>query len=203
MLSSTSNTFEPNELSQWPLLSSIYSEILRLYSGVFLIVASPPGDDVPLGPWKFPSCSLGMVSSAVAHTDESVWNTKDGAYPLDTFWADRFLIYPEDVTSGPIRPEARAARTSKAPKKQEAEFSKINNETPRYSTEGLEGSWIPYGGKLCDRHGTSIHSSRTDADKVSLRYRRIWHMSRPFSRQRHDHVNVCFAGYGEGRGNPH
>ncbi|KAI1078088.1 cytochrome P450 [Whalleya microplaca] len=126
-----------------PLLSSIYAETLRLYSNVFLMVASPPDTDVPLGKWKFPRRSFGLVSTALAHTDKRFWNTKDDAYPVDTFWADRFLVYREDPESGPIRPEFRADRMNW--QQEERNFQDKSRSNPRYSTEGLEGSWLPYG----------------------------------------------------------
>ncbi|KAI2471074.1 Pfs, NACHT and ankyrin domain protein [Annulohypoxylon bovei var. microspora] len=125
---------ETKQLNKLPLLSSIYAETLRLYSSVFLMVASPPDTDIPLGKWIFPRRSFGLVSPALAHMDENFWNTKDDLYPVDTFWADRFLVYPGNPASGPIKPECR---------KQKVEDR--GDGEPYYSSEGLEGSWIPYG----------------------------------------------------------
>ena len=104
---STFSKISPKELYKLPLLSSIYAETLRLYSQIFLVRASPPDRDVHLGKWLFPRGSFGIISTAVAHTDKDFWNMREGRYPVDTFWADRFLVEPGDPMSEPITPEAR------------------------------------------------------------------------------------------------
>ncbi|KAI0837147.1 Pfs, NACHT and ankyrin domain protein [Hypoxylon sp. FL0890] len=136
-------TLDTKEFNKLPLLSSVYSETMRLHSNVFLMSASPPDTDVHLGKWKFPRGSFGLVSPALAHMDESFWNTKDDKYPVDTFWADRFLVYPADPASGPVRPEARAEGMIERLGKQKREDK--SDDEPYYSTAGLEGSWLPYG----------------------------------------------------------
>ncbi|KAI1413211.1 cytochrome P450 [Hypoxylon sp. FL1857] len=141
--SSSFDALDAKQLNKLPLLSSIYSETLRLHSGVFLMLASPPDTDIHLGKWKFPRRSFGLVSPALAHMDESFWNTKDDMYPVDKFWAERFLVNPSDPSSGPIRPESRGEGMSERLDRQKRE-DKSDSE-PYYSTTGLEGSWIPYG----------------------------------------------------------
>ncbi|KAI1765019.1 cytochrome P450 [Hypoxylon sp. FL1150] len=141
--SSPSEWLDSKQLKNLPLLSSIYAETMRLYSNAYLMVASPPNTDVSLGKWKFPRRSLGLVSSSLAHTDDNFWNTKDDLYPIDTFWADRFLVYPNDPTSGPIKPEIRAAMTNERPRKERVENG--NKGAPYFSTNDLEGSYMPFG----------------------------------------------------------
>lgn len=81
-----------------------------------------------------------MTNTWLAHTDEQVWNTKGGLWPLDRFWPQRFLVYPGDPTSGPTKGGSPVPGTENQ-EEQEAYFS----------VEGLEGAWIPFGGTLnCD-----------------------------------------------------
>ncbi|KAI1777004.1 cytochrome P450 [Hypoxylon cercidicola] len=141
---SSFDKLDSKQLRSLPLLSSIYAETMRLYSNVFLMVASPPDTDVSLGKWKFPRRSFGLISSSLAHTDDNFWNTKDDSHPIDTFWADRFLVYPGDPTSGPIKPEIRAAMTSERLQQQRVEEG--SKGSPYFSTKNLEGSYMPFGG---------------------------------------------------------
>ncbi|KAL4821207.1 cytochrome P450 [Aspergillus spinulosporus] len=126
------------------LSRSIYAETLRLYvqSYVTRCSAHAPAD---IGAWRLPQNKVAMVSSYVAHMDDNVWNTQDGAQPLTKFWADRFLVDPHDTTgrSGPLRRERRAPRTAGVDAKCDLEE---RAEKPRFSLRGLEGFWIPYGG---------------------------------------------------------
>ncbi|RYC57754.1 hypothetical protein CHU98_g8454 [Xylaria longipes] len=121
------------DLWKLPLLSSVFAEVLRLYVDVLLIFSSPH-QDVFVGKWRLPKGEKAIVSTSIAHRDESVWNTRGGQFPLDTFWADRFMIDPSDPLSGPV---VRNAEKSQKPGSQKQPF---------FSTQGLESSWIPFGG---------------------------------------------------------
>lgn len=122
------------ELSNSPLLSSIYAETLRLYVRTFTIVSSPL-ENVSLGKFWLPRGKLGLVNSHMAHQDNEFWNTRKGLHPLDTFWAERFLIDPADPSSGPSKLVPGVSHHD------------VSNGAPYFSLKGLEGSWIPYGGK--------------------------------------------------------
>ncbi|KAI0384469.1 hypothetical protein F5Y04DRAFT_277845 [Hypomontagnella monticulosa] len=111
--------------------------MLRLYPGVSLMITSPNDTDVLVGKWKLLRRSFGLVGTALVHMDDSFWNTKDDLYPVDTFWADRFLVDPTDPSSGPIKPEIRASKRT--------DREDAGDGEPYYSTDNLEGSWIPYG----------------------------------------------------------
>ncbi|KAI0146833.1 cytochrome P450 [Xylariaceae sp. FL1272] len=131
------------DFKQLHLLSSVYGETMRLYSNVFLVLESPPNKDIPLGKWKLPRRSTGLISSYLAHTDDQFWNTKDDSHPVDTFWAERFLIYPTDPLSGPIKPEIRARRRN-----EQVEHKRDGVQTtgsPWFSTSHLKGSYMPFG----------------------------------------------------------
>ncbi|KAH7311265.1 Pfs, NACHT and ankyrin domain protein [Stachybotrys elegans] len=117
-----------------PLLSSIYAETLRLYVKVYSLYRSPH-DDVQLGRWVLPKGAVAVLNSGPSHMDPTFWNTMDGKHPVDSFWADRFLVDPSDPQSGPVNPECR-----------ETTAEKRTATKPYFSTEGCEGAWIPYGG---------------------------------------------------------
>ncbi|KAI1363926.1 cytochrome P450 [Xylaria arbuscula] len=124
-------------LSKLPLLSSVYAEVLRLYIEASVVV-TPPIADAELGRWRLPKDDVAMVNPSISHRDVSFWNTKDGLHPVDTFWAERFLVDPQDPSSGPIRPDIRAQVLK--------EESNNPGDKPFFSMDGLDGIWIPYGG---------------------------------------------------------
>lgn len=121
-------------LSNSPIISSIYAETLRLHVQTFTVVSSPI-ENISLGKFWLPRGELGLVNSHLAHTDNEFWNTKEDSFPLDTFWAERFLIDPADPSSGPSKLGPGASH------------HESTNGAPYFSLKGLEGSWIPYGGK--------------------------------------------------------
>ncbi|KEY66051.1 hypothetical protein S7711_09416 [Stachybotrys chartarum IBT 7711] len=122
------------EIWDLPLLASIHAEILRLYVDVLLIFSSPH-EDALLGRWRLPRGKKALVSTYIAHRDEKTWNTKDGLHPLDTFWADRFIVNPLDLSTGPLKD------------RKTVHHNREQDGKPYFSTEGLDGLWIPFGGK--------------------------------------------------------
>ncbi|TVY84387.1 hypothetical protein LSUE1_G000788 [Lachnellula suecica] len=151
--SGPSSVAQPNisALAADPLLLSVYAEILRLYVKVHAAFSSPH-EDVDLGKWMLPKGGIALISSEPAHMNATFWNTKDGKYPVHSFWADRFLVDPSDPTSGPILPEVRV--------KTSLQIKPTNlQREPYYSTEGCEGSWVPYGGghSMCPGRFFSKH----------------------------------------------
>ncbi|OTA63683.1 cytochrome P450 [Hypoxylon sp. EC38] len=127
-------------LSTNPFLSSIYAETLRLHVKSFTVVSSPLSD-VSLGKYRLPKGDIGLVNSHPAHMDEHFWNTKNGAHPLKSFWADRFLINPADPLSGP----RKGAYQNQSPEHLNGQEGSGDGK-PYFSLKGLDGSWIPYGG---------------------------------------------------------
>lgn len=135
---------EPHQLEKgMPLLSSVYAETLRLYIKLHSVYSSPH-EDVDLGTWKLPKGSPVILSSEPSHMDATFWNTQDGRHPVGSFWADRFIVDPSDPESGPVRPECR---------KPLVRPEKYEEMKPYFSTQGCEGAWIPYGGKLNSHPG--------------------------------------------------
>lgn len=106
-------------------------------------MASSPHDDVSLGKWKLPRGATGVVSSGISHMDKKYWNDAGGKHPLSEFWPDRFLVNPADPSSGPVRSDQIRPMRSR---------SGDGSRKPYFSTEGLDGVWIPYGGNSSYPH---------------------------------------------------
>jgi hypothetical protein len=126
-----------SDLIKDPLVSSVQAEVLRLYVNVCVMVNSPHSD-VPLGKWWMPKGSTALVHSSVTHKDERFWNTQDGNHPVQSFWADRFITDPNNKLSGPVLPELRD---------KDLPDPQRNEGKPYFSLQGLEASWMPYGGR--------------------------------------------------------
>lgn len=123
-------------LEKDPLILSMYAETLRFGVQIHIPRCSPHRP-LTVGNSIIPSNKLILVNTWLAHTDESAWNTRDMRFPLDNFWARRFLVDPKDAQSGPAKP----FNGQKYP-------SSIKSRDIYYSTDGLEGAWIPFGGKF-------------------------------------------------------
>lgn len=130
---------EIKALAADPLLLSVYAETLRLYIKVHAAFSSPH-EDITLGQWVLPKGGIALISSEPAHMDADFWNTQDGKHPLQSFWADRFVIDPSDPSSGPIIPELRESMSFGK------DATSVPKTEPYFSTEGCEGAWLPYGG---------------------------------------------------------
>lgn len=135
---------EPEKLSKIDLLSSIYAETLRLHVSISVPVI-PMHGDLTLGKWRIPKGSYGLISAGIAHTNRDAWNTREDRYRLQSFWADRFILDPCDPLSGPCK-----SRTNQPwfNMRHSEDDSNREKQQPYFTTQGLEGSWIPYGGKL-------------------------------------------------------
>ena len=82
-----------------------------------------------------PRDEIVLIATIPSHIDTKIWNIgKAGEHPLDQFWAERFLVYPGDPTSGP--------KTNKY----HQVLDPSERGKPRFSLNGLGGIWIPYGG---------------------------------------------------------
>ena len=128
------------------MLNSIFAESLRLHGTMYSMLTAD--SDVDLGKWVLPRGKVALVNSGLCHMDETVWNTRDGLHPLPEFWADRFVVYPEDPTSGPLNAEMRCTSGIGVGKGRSREISS-GKPKPFCSFEGLEGSWVPFGGEFC------------------------------------------------------
>lgn len=142
-------TMQIDSLCRMPLLQSMYAETLRLYTSLFSL-RSASHTSFAFGDFIIPKDELVAVDSRVAAMDSNVWNTgtltadADAPHPLDRFWADRFLVVPDDRTSGPLRVHPAGPKTSVPGSS--APLHGNGRDTPRFSTDGLTGAWVPYGG---------------------------------------------------------
>ncbi|CAE7194177.1 hypothetical protein P3342_009588 [Pyrenophora teres f. teres] len=116
------------------LLQSVYAETLRLYVQSYITRCSPH-EDVPVGSWWLPRNEVSMVASYTSHMNTDLWNTREGKHPVTDFWAERFLLDPNDDQSGPLK------RTG-----EEKVPAKAGDVGVHFSNKGLGGAWIPYGG---------------------------------------------------------
>jgi hypothetical protein len=130
--------FDIKPLLLSPLLQSVYAEALRMRVIMFHN-RSPALRDYKFGPFTLRKGGLVILPTVVASHDSGLWGssrTACGTRPLDQFWAERFLVPEKDQGS-----EASEARNSNSTKAADGLSKKMT-----FSTQGLEGAWIPYGG---------------------------------------------------------
>jgi hypothetical protein len=146
------------------LAVSMYHESLR-YAVAIINVRSPNHDGFRIpthgsndkeSRWVFSRKDIFLTSSWAGQHDETFWNTGrvrlDGTpeHPVDTWWAERFLEYPGDPASGPLRkPDPDAYRTAVG--KPPAEKTREDDQRATVVTAGTSGHTFPYGGgvKIC------------------------------------------------------
>lgn len=134
--------FDITKLTEDALLQSIYAETLRLRVAV-LVVRQPTRDNFSLGGWHIKKGETVSLSTRNELLDPDFWNAGTAAdpHPLDTFWADRFLVNPADPQSGPMRdPKRRATKPNNG-----------GGNEPYFSLDGCTWNWVPFGGgrNLC------------------------------------------------------
>ena len=130
------------KLLSLPLLQSVYAELLRLRIEVQTVFNSEK-EDIVVNQWRFPKKSLLLVPAGAAHRDTDFWNTQNGQHPLDEFWAERFLVYPNDPQSGPQKSAISPAPNDRPGSGNPGPMNGSNK--PRYAVSGLTNSFIPYG----------------------------------------------------------
>ena len=124
--------FNITKLCDSTLLQSMYAEVLRTRIAV-AATRTPLNTDFKLGQWLFPKGELIVMPSSTSGMNKALWNTggPGDPHPLNKFWAERFIVYPDDPTSGPMRNPP--PRTEKL-------------DGPEFSMKGMSGAWTPYGG---------------------------------------------------------
>ena len=126
-----------------PLILSVYSETMRLRQAGFLNRTANI-DDYHVNGWKFPKGDRVIASIWHEHRDKSVWNegpVNGVHHPVDEFWGERFLVYPNDPATGPRKP----GTGTRARKDLKVEPNETGTE-PVFTTEPMTGSFFPYGG---------------------------------------------------------
>lgn len=152
---STSNTFSVPALCSKPLLNGIYLESLR-YCSATTSARNPVLDNFQLCGWNMPRDSLMLSISWFGGHDSNFWNqgrlfpNGKPSHPVDTFWAERFLEYPDDPASGPVRKPDPSIYLPH-PKTQQRTASDDKLAKPISHTAALQGHFYPYGGgsRIC------------------------------------------------------
>lgn len=130
-----------------PLLQSIFAETARLrVTGI--VGRQVLGEDLVLGKWLIPKGSFIGLDSRSASMNSDAWNigTTIDQHPIDCFWEERFLVYPQDTESG-------GTSISEHPSKEE--LSSIDKSTslvrkaprePIFSTRRLNNVYVSFNG---------------------------------------------------------
>ena len=130
------------------MLQSIFAEVTRLRV-VGMIPRVVIGEDLRLGEWSIPEGSIVGLPTRSGALNPDVWNvgTKDDPHPIETFWADRFLIYPDDPRSGPLRkPEGYfPSMKSQEPNNEHASAPEKSDNEPVFSLKGLKAVYTAFG----------------------------------------------------------
>ncbi|KAH6657631.1 cytochrome P450 [Truncatella angustata] len=135
------------KLCSGKLLTSVYLESLRYSFGIMLIRV-PTLDNFWLGGYAYGKKDTLVYSTWAAHHDAKFWNTgrisADGhaEHSVDSWWGERFLEYPDDPASGPIRkPDPEVYRQAKMTTRDAKD-----DQHATVVTAGLAGHFYPYGG---------------------------------------------------------
>ncbi|KAF4637495.1 hypothetical protein G7Y89_g600 [Cudoniella acicularis] len=149
------STIDLTKLLTLPRLQGVYAETLRLRFQA-IIARRTNSEGMELNNWRLPRDSVILVATNPAHMDPNVWNTgEDNQYPVDKFWAERFLTYGQYPSDGPIS-GISVVQASKE-KAEEAVIieAAINNNpeksAPSFTMSNTAGHWFPYGGgsRIC------------------------------------------------------
>ncbi|KAL8698457.1 MAG: hypothetical protein Q9224_001843 [Gallowayella concinna] len=133
-------------LCNQPLLQSMYAETLRLYTSLFALRSAAHGS-VNVDKFTIPKNDLIAVDSRVCAMNPDLWGTgsiRDNGtenHPLNNFWAERFIVRPDDPTSGPLRSTCLGTKGAKPDLS-----TRARGKEPYFSMDGLAGGWIPFGG---------------------------------------------------------
>ncbi|KAH7324408.1 cytochrome P450 [Stachybotrys elegans] len=131
-------------LCQEPLIQSIYAEVLRVHNGT-VVARVPQTTNFSIAGWRFPKDEAIMVSTYDTARSPYIWNqgTPENPHPVDEFWPERFILDPNDPSSGPVAPQANCEERPLDPSNAPPQ--------PRFSLDGTLGSWVPYGGgtRMC------------------------------------------------------
>lgn len=141
---SSPTKFNIDALCHNALLQSIWYETLRLYVALFIVRGSDHENFHLNKGYNIGKGEMIVLDTYAAHHDPAVWNIGDtkNPHPLDKFWAERFLVYPNNPNSGPLKPKSSLGMDNRLPTK----IQQGEPEAPKFSNSGLSGAWIPFGG---------------------------------------------------------
>lgn len=116
------------------------------------IARTPIDDTFRLGNWKLDKDVHIIASTWFGAHDASFWNEgpvlADArvSHPVDSFWAERFLEYPGDATSGPLKKNKHVHHPSSV--REKTTKTAEDDKHARVVTSGTAGHWVPFGGGL-------------------------------------------------------
>lgn len=143
--------FDSGRLCNQHLLQSSYAETLRKYVAVYTI-RKPEFEDAQVLDYTIPKNKMVVISSAMAHMDKRNWNLGDSEeHPVEEFWADRLLTYGNANTrpsSNRTTSGSDTAFDSSAQPTSSPTIGRANTQGPRFSLNGYNGAWIPFGGGI-------------------------------------------------------
>lgn len=144
-----------DKLMRAPLVNSVYCETLRLRVAGTVGRRCPGSDFYLVGGQQIGQDDLVVFTNWDGGLRESFWNTGPllsgmrPAHPVDTFWAERFLRYPDEPQSGPIRRPGVSALPNR-PRTAE------DDSRAQLVTSGIQGHWFPFGGGSSRCPGESL-----------------------------------------------
>lgn len=137
---------ESAKLGRSPFLQSIFAEVTRLR--VVGIIPKVVTTDFQLGEWSIPKGSMLGLPSQTAAMNGNVWNagTQEEPHPLNEFWAERFLVYPDKPYSGPLRRPKNIFHNTKQDLTGCSSTQRKRSSEPAFSLQGLDGAYLAFGG---------------------------------------------------------
>lgn len=150
-----------DKLMRAPLLNSVYYETLRLHVAGSVGRRCPKSDFNLAGGRQIRQDELVVFTNWDGGLDESFWNTGPllpgmrPAYPVYTFWAERFLKYPDDPQGGPHHQSGVPALPNGSRRAEDDRKAQL-------ITSDIQGHWFPFGG------GSSRCPGETLAKKMML-----------------------------------
>lgn len=137
----------PYILANSPYLQSLFAETLRFYSAD-MVLRGPSLTDTRVNNWIVPRGSYMGISTFGRHHDINAWNTgtTEETHSLDDFWDERFLVSEKQKLSGPSKHPAPRNVVSEEFPGIDSSTKNVSEKDVRFSTDGLAGTFIPFGG---------------------------------------------------------
>ena len=133
---------DTKQITNQPLLQSLFAETLRKYTAVYITRTTEFQDGQVLD-YRIPKGKMVIINSNIAHMDERNWNTgANGEHPVTSFWGERFLTKSTEMRSC-ITPsegtDSGYASGTEYPFEAKVEVKK-------FSLDRYKGAWVPFGG---------------------------------------------------------
>ena len=106
------------------------------------------GGDFQLGRWSIPEGSIVGLPSQTGALNKDFWNagTEEDPQPLEDFWEERFLIYVNKPSSGPLRRQETGFCSNKQGPAPRSSAAGLAPSEPTFSLRGLNRVYTSFGG---------------------------------------------------------